>query len=154
MGMSRIRAVVCLSAVILIAGCSNSKNDVSKERLEKMSGGALKKVVPVSGKISVDGKAEKNVNLYLYKQGEFATPVTTVRTGDDGSYCLTTYLTCDGVEAGEYVVTFDYIPKPKKNDSGKDEFKGKYKNPAKSEFKLSVKEGTPQKDVNYELKLK
>lgn len=146
---------MCLVALIATAGCNTGKGDVSKERLEKMSGGNLKKVVPVSGTVTIDGKPEKNVNLYIYKASEPGAPLSTIRTKEDGTYCWSTYLSCDGLEPGDYMLGFEYIPKPKKNDTGKDEFKGKYKNPAKNaDYKLTVKEGAPMKDVNYDLKMK
>ncbi len=142
--------VIGLFAVILAAGCGSDKGDMSPERLKAMAGGKLVETVPVSGTITVDGEPTAGVNLILHKSEGFAA-VKESRTDADGKYVWSTHLSGDGIEPGSYVVTFEYIPKPKKNDKGVDLFKGKYKNPSKSEFKLTVESGMPQKDVNYEL---
>lgn len=140
-------------AVSLAIGCGTGKNDVTEERLKSMAGGTLKVTIPVSGTVSIDGKPEKGVTLFLYSD-KGGPPIANCRSGENGTYCWSTNLACDGIEAGNYAVGFEYIPKQKKNDSGVDLFKGKYKNPMKSEFKLTVEKDKPQKDVNYELSLK
>src|SRR6187549_3927495 len=88
-------------AVLLIAGCGTGKGDVSKERLEQMAGGTLKEVVPVSGKVLVDGEPKGGVNLYLHPDagGE---SITTCRTKEDGTYCWSTNMACDGIAPGKY----------------------------------------------------
>ena len=140
-------------SVVLIAGCGNDKADVSPERLAKLAGGSLKKPVPVSGTVLVDGNPEKGVNVYLYQDGN-SPSIKNCRTDEKGQFCWSSYVTCDGLEAGDYRLGFEFVPKQLKNDRGKDLFKGKYKNPMKNEFLLSVKDGAPQKDLKYELKLK
>lgn len=152
---SRFSALV----ILLIAGCGPSDADVSKKRLESMAGGTLKDVTPVSGKVTVDGEAKGGVNLYLYRAdaAKGTAQVMDCRTKPDGTYCWTTHMSCDGIEPGEYKVAFRFVPKLKQNDSNEisgDVFKGKYADSTKSEFKLTVAKGTPQTDVNYELKSK
>lgn len=139
--------------IATIAGCGDGKSDVSEERLKSMAGGELKPVFPVSGTVRVDDEAVMGVNLYLYKE-EGGGVLKECRTGEDGTYCWATRLPCDGLEAGSYRLAFKYIPKPKKNDTGEDLFKGKYANPMKNDFKLTVEEDSPQTDVDYDLKLK
>ncbi|HEY0980987.1 hypothetical protein [Schlesneria sp.] len=140
--------------VSLLTGCGSNKGDMSPERLKKLSGKfALEAFVPVSGTVMIDGEPQAGVNLYLYGSPP-ATPLKECRTDDEGNFCWSTYTACDGLAPGNYTLGFEYVPKMKKNDSGVDLFKGKYKNPAKNEYKLTVEEGAPQTDVTYELKLK
>ncbi len=142
--------------LLLLAGCGSSAGDMSKERLAQMAGGQLKEVVPVSGKVVIDGEPRAEVILQLFP-ADGGKQITETRTGGDGAYCWSTHLTCDGIEAGTYKVAFEHFPKPKRNDQNEkkdDLFKGKYSNPKKSEFTLTVEKGKPQKDVNYELKMK
>lgn len=129
---------------------------MSKERLTKMAGGALKDVVPVSGKVLVDGEPKGNVNLFLHP-ADGGPSILSIRTNPDGTYCWSTHSSCDGLEPGDYVIAFTYVPKLKRNESNEisgDLFKGKYGDPKKSAYKLSVAKGTPQKDVDYDLKTK
>ena len=93
----------------LLTGC-NKAGDVSEERLAKMAGGKLKDVVPVGGKILVDGTPKEGVNVYLYKPNG-KKPHSECRTDADGEFCFTTSTDCDGLEPGEYRLTFKFIPK-------------------------------------------
>lgn len=150
--IARLRFVVNLLGIILLAGCGDStKNDVSKERLEQMSGGTLKPTVPVSGKVLVDGVPQSGVDILLYSTtGEG--PIANCRTGENGEYCWSTYTTCDGLPAASYLLGFSYVPKQKKNDTGIDVFKEKYGDPMDNYFPLDVLEGMPQVHANFELK--
>lgn len=153
MGASLVRfRLAGLLGLVFVVGCGDGKGDMSKERLEKMSGGSLKEVAPVSGTVFVDDAPTEGVNIYLYVEG-IPDPKVEARTDKDGKYCLSTYRPCDGVEAGTYRVAFTYIPKPKKNDSGVDLFKGRYKNPAKSNFNLTVEAGVEISDADFKLSL-
>lgn len=141
----------CVLVLSAIPGCSGgAKDDVSKERLEQMAGGALKEVVPVSGKVMVDGTPERGVVLYLYAAGS-PNQVATCTTGENGEYCWSTYLNCDGIPPGDYQLGFTFVPNQKKNDEGVDVFKGKYRMTKDPKFALSVKSGPPMKDQNYDL---
>ena len=52
----------------------------------------------------------------------------------------------------EYRLAFKHIVEEGKGkEEGPDLFEGKYRNPNKNDFKLSVQSGSPQVDVNYEL---
>lgn len=74
-------------------------------------------------------------------------------TDKDGKFRFTTYILDDGLTAGSYSLTFRLMPEiPKNEDVGPDLFKGKYKNPKKSEFKLTVEAGKPQTELKYDLK--
>jgi 5-hydroxyisourate hydrolase-like protein (transthyretin family) len=138
--------------VLLIIGCARP-DDVSEERLAQMAGGHLKDVVPVSGKVLVDGVPQGGVNIYLYKSTG-GKAITECRTDDDGTYCWTTHIECDGIEPGEYRLGFRYVPKPKRNDKGTDLFKGRYSDPMQVEYLLTVAAESPQSDADYELTTK
>jgi hypothetical protein len=151
---SRASSLVYFLGIMLLAGCNSQGDEASKERLESMAGGELKETVPVSGKVLVDGAPQAGVNLQLYPQSGGRQPITTCRTGTDGTYCWSTNAACDGLAAGSYRLAFEFIPEEKKNDSGVDLFKGKYRNPATNKMELIVEKGKPMTDVNYELKTK
>jgi hypothetical protein len=125
---------------------------MSKERLEAMAGGQLKDVVPIKGSVTVDGEPAEGVNLYLFREKDPINPVMECRTDENGDYCWSSYLNCDGVAPGKYLVGFAHILNPKKNDSGVDLLKGKYRNPQRNKIELVVEEGVEQEDVVYELK--
>ena len=147
------RSTFFLVAVLLIVGCGSGAEDMSEARLAKMAGGKLKDVVPVSGTVRVDGVPQGGVNLYLYA----STPgkaITECRTGPDGTYCWTTHTECDGLECGKFRLGFKFVPKQKSNDKGIDLFDGRYSDPMKVEYLLTVEDESPQTDVDYELNAK
>lgn len=136
--------------LVLLAGCNDSKTDVSETRLKSMAGGQSKYVVPIKGVVTIDGSPAIGVNLFLYRAGDTLTPFTECRTDEDGQYCWSTNLSCDGLEPGKYLLGFTHIPSPKKNGTGIDSLKGKYKDPVKNKMELKVEEGNPD-EVNYDL---
>ena len=151
----RQSAMACLLALMLFPGCGGEgKDDLSKERLASMAGGVLKDVVPVSGTVLVDGAPVEGVFISIHDEAGGA-PIKTTKTDKDGKYCWATNVSCDGLEPGNYLLSFKYMPNmnPKK-DAAPDLFKGKYKSPKKNEYKLTVAAGAPQADVKYELTTK
>lgn len=138
-------------------GCGDTdKGEVTAEQLAEMAGGSLKEVVPVSGKVLVDGTPTANVNLYLYS-ADGVNRLRQCRTGADGSYSWSTYVNGDGLEPGEYRITFRHILEERENDNSEatdDLFKSRYSKPKDSKFSLKVEAKTPQKDLNYELTMK
>ncbi|HEY1189320.1 MAG TPA: hypothetical protein VGE74_16830 [Gemmata sp.] len=62
-------------------------------------------------------------------------------TGADGTFTLVSGH--DGAPVGEYAVTFTYPEPwdPQEGGTPVDRWKGKYSNPAKPRFKITVKEG-------------
>jgi hypothetical protein len=139
-------------AVVLFVGCQSAE-DVSEERLARMAGGKLKDVVPISGKVLVDGVPQGGVNLYLYKSSGGLT-IAECRTDSDGTYCWTSHTECDGLEAGKYRLGFKYLPKRRRNEKGDDLFEGRYSDPLKVDFLLTVEEDSPRSDVDYDLTTK
>ena len=143
---------VCLGLVAIAVGCGGGA--LTKDDLKKMAGGTLKEVVPASGKVTVDGQPIEGLYIDAYSAAGGAAPFKSVRTDKDGKYCWSTHLNCDGMEPGDYKICFKYIPKMNRKGEGDDQFKGRYADPAKSEFKLTLEKGSPQKDVNYDLTTK
>ncbi len=149
----KLRQIVtgCLLGLVSFSGCGgDGKTDATKERLKSMAGGQLKDVVAVKGVVNIDGSPAAGVNLFLYREGENSSS-RECRTDEKGKYCWTSYLACDGLEPGTYALGFTHVPKPKKNGTGVDSFKGKYQDPKKSKFELRVEKGKPQTDANYDL---
>ena len=141
----------CLFGLVSFSGCGNDrKADASKERLKSMAGGQLKDVVAIKGIVNIDGTPAAGVNLLLYREGK-PNPIMECQTDKNGKYCWSTYVACDGLEPGAYLLGFTHIPKAKKNGTGVDSFKGKYKFPKKSKFELKVEKGAPQDNANYDL---
>jgi len=146
----------CAVAILVIVGCDNQKDDASAERIKAMAGGELKAVVPVSGKVLVDGQPTGGVTVTLYSELG-GTSAGESQTKTDGTYCFQTYGECDGIAPGKYRVAFRLMPKQRKNDNfspADDRFKGKYSDPRRSQFKLTVEAGAPQTNVDYDLQTK
>jgi len=147
-------AWLCVLAPLLLVGCGGEgKDDLSKERLEAMSGSQLKDTSPVSGVVTVDGAPTGDVFVYLHANGE-GPSVATAKTDKEGKFAFATYLPGDGAPVGDYTVTFKLMPDiPRNKDVGPDLLKkGVYNNPKKSESKLTVAKGTPQTDLKFDLK--
>lgn len=150
------RQAICLLFVsAMLTGCGSRMSD--KELIEKVTGSAVKTTVPVAGTITVDGEPQKGVVVTLYTTDDKKVPgAEVVFTDRSGKFQYTTYKSGDGIEPGEYKLTFEWL-KPKKDGGefeGPDKLKGRYSNPAKSEFKLLVETGKPQTDLKYELTTK
>ncbi len=151
----RLCSLLVILAVMTLSGCGgDGKGDLSKERLASMSGGKLVEATPLSGVVLVDGSPAEHV--YIYANSEAAAQGSILRycrTNKEGKFCFTTNLECDGLESGNYALTFKLMPKVDKGeDIGPDLFKGKYKNPKKSEYNIKVEAGKPQTEVKIELK--
>ena len=147
----RLNSLLILSTALLVSGCG-SGTEINDGDLDKMAGGKRQETVAVSGKVTISGAPGSGVTISAYpKVG--VKPVGETRTAEDGTYCWTTYASCDGLPAGEYRLTFVHAPEEGKGKKqGKDLLEGRYKDPTKSEFSLVVVAGTPQIDVNYDLK--
>jgi hypothetical protein len=118
----------------LFCSCS-SKPDYGKETF------------PVTGTVFVDGEAAAELGVTLHNVKGMATDVPTfsaTTTKADGTFSVSTFEEGDGVPAGEYVVTFVWgkLSMISMSYEG-DRLKGKYNDPSKSEFKLTVIEGQP-----------
>ena len=142
----RYASVVC---IVLIGGCGGA-NSPSKADLEKRIGKPLTEVAAVSGIVNLDGTPTDGVNISLYGPTS-GTSIKNARTDRGGKFCFTTYLECDGLEPGEYKLTFMHVPKEKERGPVEDLLNGKYSDPKKTEFTLTVEKGKPQKNLKYDL---
>jgi len=63
------------------------------------------KTVPLTGKVTLDGKPYANSKIQLIPQGaDTGARTSYAQTKDDGSFTATTYVTGDGVVPGKYTV--------------------------------------------------
>ncbi len=125
-----MKRLVFVLMMCLVVGACGSKTDNRK------------KTFPVVGKLLIDGKPVEQVAVYcmpvdgLDKENPTS---TSAFTDADGRFEFNTYEKGDGVPEGNYVLTFKW---GKFNlvtaDYGGDKFKGKYLDPKKSEFKITV----------------
>jgi hypothetical protein len=114
-------------------------------------------VHPVSGKVSVNGQAASGVLVLLHPaEGSAAAQggvVPSATTGEDGTFQLSSYGQDDGAPLGEYSVTIQWYQSETKSTRGKpaipagfarrsDRFHGKYNDPKKSPWQVTITEGT------------
>ncbi|MBA3313206.1 MAG: hypothetical protein H0T47_07955 [Planctomycetaceae bacterium] len=129
----KLFATAALVAVVL--GCTRSQQ--GPERL---------KTVPVKGTVTVKGMPAIELTVKFRSlatpQGEAAIYAAnpTALTDADGTFVVSTYEHGDGLAAGEYVITFEWLKFDRLSNSygGPDRLGGKYADPKTSEFKLTV----------------
>ena len=143
-------SVVLVLTVVLLAGCSGKES--AEARVKAMYKDKLKEVVPVSGNVTVDGEPAGNVILYLHPSNGGAS-INTAITNEDGSYCWTTYVSCDGLEPGDYRISFKRFKNPRK-EKGDDQLNGRFSNPMTIKYELKVTADEPETTADYELKTK
>ena len=101
---------------------------------------------PVTGVIHVNGEPTAMVEVSCRPDaGSSEINYAVIAVSDeDGAFKLGTYESGDGLPAGSYTLTFNWI---EMGLTPKDKFKGKYANPAKSEQKFTV-EGHEEEQVD------
>lgn len=142
-----------LTGVVLLAGCSG-QHERTDEDLAAMAGGELKETVPVSGKVTIDGKVVRDVRIYAYTRESGTDEAAQCRSRTDGTFCFTTHRVCDGMQPGTYRLAFVYFGEGVKWEDRKDLLHGKYRNPMTNDFPLVVERGQPQSELSYELTTK
>lgn len=136
--MRRLMACGVTTVAMMLAGCGG---DVL----------TAPSTAPVSGSVTWKGKPAPGVRVHLHPQfdvGEIKF-VPSGETGADGTFTLSTAAPGDGAPPGDYVVTLE---KPRvvsdRNQSGIeveiDDLKGKYSDPAKSTWNVTIAAGTNQ----------
>lgn len=108
-----------------------------------------KATYPLKGQVFVDGKVPDSpiaVKCFHMKGMDKVNPtVSSAFTDKDGTFAISTYEKGDGIPPGEYTLTFYWGKRNVVAASygGPDKLKGKYRDPKKSEFKVTVTEGQP-----------
>ncbi len=156
-----------ICAVLFLLGCGKTSE---QQRIESVTGAPLKLVVPFSGIVEVDGEPTGGVQLtahnsddvYGQKDPSQNARIATTYSRPDGRFSFTTYREGDGVEPGDYKITFQWFDenpmggpgRPRDvitKTSAKDKLGGRYSDPVESEFDISVAPGTPRKDLKFDL---
>jgi hypothetical protein len=114
--------------------------------------------VPVSGVVKYKGKPVQGIRVTLHPQTETAKPEFTPsgQTGPDGKFTLSTGAPGNGAPPGSYLVTFEKpeIGSPASTGSVEteiDTFGGKYSDPAKSKWTITIEKGGENSLQPFEL---
>ena len=104
------------------------------------------RTAPVSGTVLVKGKAAAGVKVTFHPQFDMGSVKFTPNgeTGKDGRFTLSTAAGGDGAPPGDYAVTFELLRGGTDKaglDIEVDAWKGKYADPAKSSWKVTIKDG-------------
>ena len=106
-------------------------------------GDGRKKVYPVHGLIRVDGKPASEC-IVMFHPADNDDPKRVMPFGQadaEGRFVICSYVNGDGAPTGEYVVTFEWRERSgllKNNFEGPDRLKGRYYDPKKSNFRVTV----------------
>jgi hypothetical protein len=109
-----------------------------------MKGGPRVEVVPVTGKVLVDGEPAKGVVVDFYRVGvpgvDFAVPQPQGVSDENGVLTLSTYVSGDGGAPGEYKLVFQLgtTTNPLSGEVTGDAFRGRYQDPRKSKFTVTI----------------
>lgn len=106
-------------------------------------------VYPVAGTVTVSGQPAANamVAFHPLERAGSQTALPVASTGPDGGYRLMTYAAGDGAPAGEYAVTVVWPDDSQPRDEcadvvTHDRFQGRYADPARSPWRVTVGPGT------------
>lgn len=121
--------LVCVAAI----GCGG--DEISAPR-----------TAPVAGTVLVKGKPAAGVMVTFHPQFDMGSVKFTPngQTGKDGRFILSTAAPSDGAPPGEYKVTFELLRTTADKrglDTEVDQWKGKYADPEKSDFKVTIQKG-------------
>lgn len=113
---------------------------------------------PVTGVVYVDGEPAARLSVTLHDVKGFddqAPAIPQAVTKQDGTFAISTFEAEDGAPVGEYKATFVWGRAQGLGiDTSVDKLKGRYSDPEKSEYKVTVVEGEPQDMGRIELKTK
>ncbi len=107
-----------------------------------------KTTYPVTGTVFVDGQPAANLSVKLYSvngMDEDDPTFSTAFTDPSGAFSLSTYESGDGVPEGEYVLTFVWgeINPLSLEYGGPDRLQGRYRDPSRSQHRVTVQAGQP-----------
>ena len=99
-------------------------------------------VYPVHGRILVDGKPAPDAVIMFHPNFEHPDRVMPFGQADaEGNFVVSSYVNGDGAPDGEYIVTFEWRERSgllKNNFEGPDRLKGRYYDPKKSKYRITV----------------
>lgn len=133
----RLSIVVAVLALLSASGGCSDKEPKGGPRLE---------VVPVTGKVLVDGKPAPGVTVDFRRAAgrgvDFPVPEPVGYTNDEGLIEASTYVTNDGVAPGEYKLLFSKgeTMNPFTGEMSGDVFDGKYANFDKPKYTVTIPE--------------
>jgi hypothetical protein len=111
-------------------------------------GGGIKapRTASVSGTVQFKGRPVAGVKVTFHPQFDMGAVKFTPsgESGTDGRFTLSTAAANDGAPPGDYVVTFEYLrggADPSGRDIEVDVWKGKYADPTKSTWKVTIRSG-------------
>lgn len=107
-------------------------------------GMSVPSTAPVKGVVKLKGKPARGIRVRFYQDGALETGfVPTGDTGPDGSFTMSTGAPQNGAPPGKYLVTFERpMLDPKKSvETEIDALGGKYSDPAKSKWTVTIKSG-------------
>jgi hypothetical protein len=160
----RSRLLLLASAILLISAFfyASRRRPNAEGRLElalKNQGTKRVAVFPLAGTVTVDGQPPSRAGMVLVMLSDPSKPDTPrtrrrfARCEPDGTFAFTTYMRGDGVEPGDYVVTFVQIKATRAlKYAGPDEFGNLHSDLQKSEFKIEHKP-PGRKDLEFDLQI-
>ena len=136
-GRVAVSIAVALCVCLLLASCGDS-GPVTPKAVDKTTS-------PVTGRILVDGEPVEKLRVTCENAAEGNEPSlrSLGLTDAKGTVAFSTFRDSDGVPPGDYVLTFawqdwdDYWNR----HEGPDRLGGRYSDPEKSEYRLTVREG-------------
>lgn len=120
---------------LLLSGCSGER-DFNRPTTFPVTGKVLVNGEPVKAPLKLIGRATKTNAVVV---DEVMQPSGSCFVGEDGVMSFTTFKTGDGLEPGEYKLTFtvsqlNYFNAQYEGDA----LNGKYADPSQSQFKVTV----------------
>lgn len=130
-----VRSIGCVFAICIVAGCGRQQQ--GPERLH---------TVPVHGSVMLNGvpAPRLTVKFHSLEKPEGASQIyaahPSAMTEGDGTFAVSTYEFGDGIAAGTYAVTFEWLTYNRLQNSygAPDKLDGKYSDPEKTEYKVTV----------------
>lgn len=132
-----------VTLVLCLCGCK-----------EEMKGGPRVEIIPITGKVLVDGKPAKVwVDFVQVSENkvEFAVPEAQGGTDEEGVISVSSYVSNDGSAPGEYKLLFGMPNRenPITGELGGDAFRGKYSKVATCEITVTIPEDP--EDTPYDI---
>lgn len=127
----RVCVIACLAMPVLLLGCGPEQR-----------GGPRLETSPLVGQVLVDGDPVQGVRVMCHPGPDAPIAYEVVGMTDaEGRFSISTYQAGDGLPPGTYALTFELLEGAGLGRS-KDVFGGRYSDPKKSEYTVTVEERT------------